>query len=883
MLTLGTGSFLGGAASVTGSQASNASAALRLTGTGSNAFDFTGFRTLEVTQGASWSLSGNGGFADGATLAAGASLANGGIITTQTGLVASMDGSSATVLTNSGVIRGTGGAAIVASTGTGAGPAGAISITNTGSLLGSGGRSIDIQVAKPGAAVTLTLGTGSVLGGAASVTGSTPSTAALRLTGTGSNAFDFTGFRTLDVTQGASWSLSGNGSFADGATLAAGASLANAGIITTQTGLVAGMDGSSTTVLANSGVIRGIGGAAIKAGTGDGPGGAISITNTGTLLGGNDKAIDIQVDNSDAAIILTLGTGSYLGGAASVAGDATPSVAALRLTGTGSEDLTKFTGLNTLEVTQGASWGLTGGSRFAGGIVNNGTLAPGSGTVGTLALEGDFTQAGGAALQIAATTDGGVSKLEITGRASLGGTVRVVGGARASSPKDNPPASILSATGGLTGRFANVSANFAFLVPTLTYEANDVLLSFAVKNLDYAAVAATANQASIGRALNVAAELPGNPLRPILERLDVETVEGARRTLDTLGTGAESQSGQGEAIIALGRHLTRSFLQPVLSSGALAGQLAQAPTLKRVRYAQAGGPIATDATPDGPAPVGSLGLWSNVFGSFGAIGSGMEGRGATGFTAGGLAFGADTPLTPEITLGVAGGYAVGDLEQDALSAESDVRSGSAALYAGWRRDKAHVAATVGYAYSDIDARRTLDVGAGPARAEGRTHANQMLSELEVGYEAARLAEVRLTPFVGLQGSVLWQAGYTEDGAGAANLAVDGSKRTSLRTVAGVKAARTVTLDEGREIEVSLKAGWAHAVKDGAPATSARFAAAPAAGFTLAGTRGQKDAALVGLGIGAVLGEAVTGYVRYDGELGPKDRSTTFSAGLRLTW
>jgi outer membrane autotransporter protein len=650
-------------------------------------------------------------------------------------------------------------------------------------------------------------------------------------------------------------------------------------------GLISGGVLLRASALTNTGTILGFGGTAIG-GTdrlATGPT-SLTVTNAGTVQG--TRAIYFDVSRPDTSIAVVLDTGNALVGRVDIANGALAQSAALRFDGTGTANLSDFTGFQTLDVSPDASWVVTGGTEVYDRITNQGTLAVGGTNVATVSLTSSFTQSNAGVLQVAAAPDGGLSNIVLTGAAVIDGAVRVFAtDADGSKYKTRPPVSIFYASGGLTGTFTGgASSNYAFLVPILSYTPTDVLLSYVIPtpNTDYSTPAVTPGQKAVGSGINIAAKLPDDPLRPLIDWLEGKTLEGAQRGLGSIAGGVEIPSVRGRALDTLGWSLSQSFLQPALMAGSGTTRiLAEAPSVKRVRYAQAGGPIATDASE--PAPQGSIGMWSNAFGSFGTIGPAAGGLGNAGFKAGGIAFGADTPITPEIVVGIAGGYAMGDFDYDGLDARTDVRSGAAALYASWRRDKAYAAATLGYAYNDIASKRTVDVGAGPARSEGRTHANQILSEGEVGYEAWRVADVGLIPFVGFQASALWQAGYTEEGGGLGNLAVDGQQGTSVRTVAGLKAVRDVTFDEGREVQVSLKAGWAHAVLEQAGTTSARFAAAPAAGFTLADAKGQKDAVLLGLGVGALLGDAVTGYARYDGELGAKDQVTKFTVGLRVTW
>ena len=131
-----------------------------------------------------------------------------------------------------------------------------------------------------------------------------------------------------------------------------------------------------------------------------------------------------------------------------------------------------------------------GRHRHHGGTVTNGgTLAPGN-SIGTLTVNGNFTQNGGSTYQV-----------EVNPRAR----------ATASMSPARPPSTaarcrcwpqsgsyahsttytILNATGGVSGTYASVTSNFAFLTPSLSYDANNVFLTLALQENAFAASAAT--------------------------------------------------------------------------------------------------------------------------------------------------------------------------------------------------------------------------------------------------------------------------------------------------------------------------------------------------------------------------------------------------------
>ena len=68
----------------------------------------------------------------------------------------------------------------------------------------------------------------------------------------------------------------------------------------------------------------------------------------------------------------------------------------------------------------------------------------------------------------------------------------------------NTTYTILNATGGVAGAYSGVTSNFAFLTPSLSYDANNVYLLLFQPAGAFAAGARTANQRAVGRVLDIA-------------------------------------------------------------------------------------------------------------------------------------------------------------------------------------------------------------------------------------------------------------------------------------------------------------------------------------------------------------------------------------------
>ncbi|MGJ3627720.1 autotransporter outer membrane beta-barrel domain-containing protein [Sphingomonas sp. MMS24-JH45] len=148
-----------------------------------------------------------------------------------------------------------------------------------------------------------------------------------------------------------------------------------------------------------------------------------------------------------------------------------------------------------------ASGGTLGGTGSVGTvtIASGGTYAPGN-SIGTQTVNGNVTFAAGSIFQVEVNAAGAADRVNATGTATLsGGTVQVLAEAGSYARRTNY--TILTAAGGVNGRFANVTSNFAFLTPLLGYSANSVTLSLARNDLAFSALASDRNQAAVANAI----------------------------------------------------------------------------------------------------------------------------------------------------------------------------------------------------------------------------------------------------------------------------------------------------------------------------------------------------------------------------------------------
>ncbi|MBV8407566.1 MAG: hypothetical protein JOY64_08050, partial [Alphaproteobacteria bacterium] len=306
--------------------------------------------------------------------------------------------------------------------------------------------------ASGGVGGSLTLAGGTLgLGGANTYTGGTTvaSGATLNLTGSIMGSLFLSGAMTstggYSVAPGAVFNNSGSFQSLAGATLVNQGSLTNSGLLTSNvlnsgfllnTGTIVGNVGNSGT-LTNNGLIQGT-----TANTG-------IFNGTGLVVGNFANSGVLNSNGTFAGNVLNTGT-------------------------------------------------LAGNPIIVGNLANSGILSPGN-SIGTI------TVAGNAALASSTTYSVEVNAQGQNDALSVGGSTAIQGGTVAVTPLNGVYAprttySIVSSAGGVSGSFSSVSSSNPFLLPSLSYGANNVFLTITIGG--FLAAAQNPVQAAVGGALD---------------------------------------------------------------------------------------------------------------------------------------------------------------------------------------------------------------------------------------------------------------------------------------------------------------------------------------------------------------------------------------------
>jgi autotransporter-associated beta strand protein len=556
-------------------------------------------------------------------------------------------------------------------------------------------------------------------------------TGALTLSGTNT----YSGGTTLSAGTLAVGSNAGLGTgaltFANGTTLQAaanGLSLAN--------GMT--LNGSDTidtqsNALALTGPIGGTGGLT-KVGAGElellgasSYAGATNV-NSGTLVAGASNSFS-------AASAFTVGAGAFLdlggfdqtigslagagtvqnGGPAAAAlttgGDNTSTTfsgviqdccSSLALTKVGTGTLTisgvnnTYTGATTVN---GGTLAVTGDIHTSSGVtVNTGAILSGTGTVsnininngGTLApglrfAPGTLTAIGSLVMQAAATylvqvSPTAQSVAAFTGTASLNGTLAL--NAAPGSYTFGTRYAVLTAAGGVNGTFANTTAGSGPVTATVSYDANDVYLTFSQAFIT-APVRAAGNAKGVANALN--AYITDPPLPPAFQNLFNLSPAQLAEALAQL-SGENNAGGGQQASFQMMNEFLLLMLNPFDTDrggfggagfGAGDGVSRFAPHRERALPPEIARAYAAVTPPSERAtPFSSRwNVWASAFGGTNNTNGDPNGTGSHNFNArtGGVAAGVDYKLTPDTLIGfaLAGGGTSWGLSQNLGSGSTD--------------------------------------------------------------------------------------------------------------------------------------------------------------------------------------------------------------------
>lgn len=471
---------------------------------------------------------------------------------------------------------------------------------------------------------------------------------------------------------------------------------------------------------------------------------------------------------------------------------------------------------------------LAGSGRIVGNARIEGVVSPGN-SIGTLSVQGDYTQAAGSIYDAELSAGGQSDLISVSGKATLEGGTLVVHHAPGQYLLGQS-FNLLSAGGGVSGQFAALdqTAFSPFLKFGLSYAANQVGVAV-TRGASLASAAQTDNQRAAAAAADQLAIGQGIP-QPLTQLFPAQAVAA----LDSL-------SGEGHASL-------RSIMvddQRHIRDAAL------------VRARAGRGAFAADA-----AGESSQGAWVELIKSGGTLdGDGNAARNEYNGSA--TLVGYDYRFDGGWRIGVLGGTGRSDSNDDRLD-KGRVKSRHIGIYTGQNWGGFGLSAGFTFARQDVDLERRIGFNGFSDRTRASYDADSKQGFVEGGYRFnagawefepyAQFAQVRVS-----------SDGFQETGGAAALTGRGADSRVNLSTV-GLRFNVNLKGSQQDDSWLSLRGGLGrrHATGDLNPETSVAWRGANA--FTVQGAPLADDATLLEAGIAARLSANGLLELNYSGQI-----------------
>ncbi|MGV2495198.1 autotransporter domain-containing protein [Pelagerythrobacter aerophilus] len=472
--------------------------------------------------------------------------------------------------------------------------------------------------------------------------------------------------------------------------------------------------------------------------------------------------------------------------------------------------------------------GTLGGNGSVGDttIGGQGTLAPGN-SIGRLTVAGDLNFAAGSIYEVEVNAAGEADRVDATGEVTIASTAGVAVLAEEGNYAPRTDYVILTGAEGITGTFGSVTTDLAFLDPLLRYGANEVTLSLYRNDVDFADVAANANQVGVAGAVQAL-----GIDNPLFEAVLMQNAAAASATFGDLSGEINASTLTG--LTDDSRHLR----------GALLGMAA-------------------------PEAAGTF-IWGSAFGGWGDFDASTDSFGMEtdhkGLVAG-VGFGGE-----RFAVALSGGIGGSDFNRDGRSDAASVDSKYLAAHATvGAAGGFHGAAGIAYAWHEVETTRSVTGAPLSQTLTSDRDATTLQVFGELGYDLMA-GTTAITPFARLAHVSTESDAFAETGGSAALEVAKADQETTFLSL-GAKAR----FNAGQQgFQPYLSAAWNHAFGDRAAQLSSQFAAGGPV-FSVVGTAIPKDSAEVEAGFDYTSGAFTIGAA-YSGTLA-SDRT---SHGARVT-
>ncbi|MBF0143109.1 MAG: autotransporter domain-containing protein, partial [Magnetococcales bacterium] len=606
----------------------------------------------------------------------------------------------------------------------------------------------------------------------------------------------------------------------------------------------------------------------------------LSVTGTGTVTLATGSILNASYDAGSHSLGSYSGTGTFnktgvgdltLTGASNSTGSTNVTDGRLILSGTSSigtslapaatvsvsnggtlvvgDDVS--TGVNVFAPVNIADGVLKGRGTITGNVSMSGSLKPGN-SIGTLNVNGDYTQVAGSAYQVEfdPTVAGLSDKIVVTGTATLqGGAVSAV---------KLPVATLSNWANRYTVLTANtINGTFASSAMDAVDPALRTHLMYGAQKVDLVVTSGIQSQA-----INRNQSAAGVAIERII---DSNNVSGSRFDEMYDMSAAQVQGILSKAAGALhsnamsaGQDMRRAFNRATsdhlfqYQNQTLASEFSGVNPGSRN---QALDSTAFEINADEAMVAKRTNAWLRGIGQWG---EGTFDGNAAGYSQdmSGLVGGMDFRVSKRTSLGFDFGYATSRIDNDD-AATADLASWQIGTYGRVDIDNVFIDGNLGFAKNSYDSQRSTHGGT----ATGQSNGTDVFGGIDVGYHYEMSQGYAIEPWVGLSVLRSQKDGFTETGAGLFNLEVGESTVTATDASAGFRAFRTIKrADFSYEPEFRLRLDHGFGIN-----TSSTTASIGGQSFESLGVERGRDAAVAGIGLTVITADDLSLTIGYDFE------------------
>ena len=491
--------------------------------------------------------------------------------------------------------------------------------------------------------------------------------------------------------------------------------------------------------------------------------------------------------------------------------------------------------------------GLLGGSGTVYGNVKvYGTLSPGN-SIGTFKVNGSLDFMPGSTYEVVLAASGQSDRLETTGPVSISDAT-LVASLRRELYQDGTSWQLISAGGGIDGRFTSIRSNFSSSTLSLSpyYKGNS--MGMVIRRTPYAYFGTTPNEIEVAGALDTLLPRADGSMADLLVSMDFDM------------NPAQISS-------------TLNNLSPELYTSFAPSAIAAIDTFNDIAsFRQQETHYSSENLPGAP-------LWS-VWGR--ALGHRRNQDGDTlysGYTlkGEGLVLGLDRPFGDRIRAGMLLGYSSSDLSWDTLTGSGSTNGKHIALYSSGELNNFYLDGRIGYTSLDNSGTRTIVSPGFSGTASTDFDSNGINATLSGGYDF-HLAGIRLGPAASLSYLHLDQDGFTDHGAGTFSVHIEDKSADVVTGSAGIRLLGLFSPGNWK-LRPEAQASLVYRSWDDAEILDGYFPGYSFAGFRITGIGQDETALQAKLGLTADYSSSLSLFINGEITISDNKDAQLLSGGL----